>query len=185
MYIYGYGMNSMSYADIEDKGVVDGPEVPGIDRFSSENRGRLSGPGMRTFLNTANAWGLGERDRIIVLGHPARSTFHKWARDAKKRKPLKLPADVLTRISAVLGIHKALQILYLTPQEGVQWLRTPNRALLFDGQRPMDLITSGTQDGLLQVRRYLDAQRGGIFAAPTNAPFEEQIWQADEIVIAD
>jgi hypothetical protein len=31
---------------------------------------------------------------------------------------------------------------------------------------PLALITCGTQDGLMAVRRHLDAWRGGRFAAP-------------------
>ncbi len=175
----------MTQADIADPKAAGGPPVQDAEVYSVENRKRLSGPGMRTFLNIGDAWGLGEQDKINVLGCPARSTFHKWARAARKQLPFTLTLDGLTRISAILGIHKALQILYLTPQEGVHWLRTPNWALTFGGQMPMDLITSATLDGLLQVRRYLDAQRGGVFAAPTDAPFEKQVWQADDIVVAD
>ena len=30
----------------------------------------------------------------------------------------------------------------------------------------MALVTSGTQDGLMAVRRFLDAARGGLYMAP-------------------
>ncbi len=161
------------------------PQTLEADRFSSPNRQRLSGPGMRTFLNIAVAWGLSERQKLLVLGMPSRSTFHNWASRAQEHEAITLSVDTLIRISTVLGIHKALQILYLTPREGVEWLQSPNSAPSFGGQRPIDVVTSGTQDGLLQVRRYLDAQRGGVFAAPTTAQFEEQPWHPDEIIIVD
>ncbi len=40
-----------------------------------------------------------------------------------------------------------------------------NNGPVFGGQAPLALIVSGTQDGLIQVRRYLDTWRGGNFAA--------------------
>jgi len=162
-------------------------DPPGLDRdrFLVENRAALSGPGVRGFLAIADLWDLGEQDKIAILGYPGRSTFHKWAREARNGKPMRLSVDTLCRISAILGIHKTLGILYLMPEEGPQWLRLPNRGPLFGGQRPLDLILSGTMDGIMQVRRYLDAQRGGQFAAPTTAPFEHEPWRADDVVIVE
>lgn len=68
----------------------------------------------------------------------------------------------MSRISAVLGIHQGLGILLPTEQLGVEWLRTPHDAVVFGGQPPLDLVTSGTQDGLLTVRRFLDGARAGL-----------------------
>lgn len=74
--------------------------------------------------------------------------------------------DELLRISVVLGIYKGLKIIFARDDEAVRWLRSPNSGPVFGGQTPLALITSGTQDALLLVRRYLDACRGGTFAAP-------------------
>jgi hypothetical protein len=71
-----------------------------------------------------------------------------------------------TRISAVLGIHQGLGILFPTEQLGVEWLRTPHNAVVFGGRPPLDLVTSGSQDGLLLVRRFLDGARGGLYMQP-------------------
>ena len=78
----------------------------------------------------------------------------------------------------MLGIVKALAILFVHPSEAKAWLFASNTGPVFGGQAPIDLITSGTQDGLMLVRRYLDAWRGGLFAAPLpteeEAPFEDE-----------
>src|SRR3546814_2209594 len=81
---------------------------------------------------------------------------------------LPISVDVLLRISAVLGVHKALRILFGGARdEEVAWLRDPHDALSFGGQPPMALLTNGTQDGIMLVRRYLDAFRGVV--APPGA----------------
>ena len=129
-------------------------------------RSRLSGPGLRTFKSIADRWGLSESQRRTLLGGPSRSTYYHWIRNAEDDDRVTLPLDALLRISAVLGVYKALGILFVRESEGLAWLKGPHAGPLFGGQSPMDLMLSGTQDGILQVRRYLDAWRGGLRGAP-------------------
>lgn len=129
-------------------------------------RRRLSAPGLRTFVRIAERWGLSEEERLRVLGRPGRSTYHVWISKAREERELTLPFDALLRISAVLGIHKAIGIIFARRDEAALWLRSPNAGILFGGQRPVDLLTSGSQDHLMLLRRHLDAWRGGTFSAP-------------------
>ncbi|UFN51717.1 MbcA/ParS/Xre antitoxin family protein (plasmid) [Roseomonas sp. OT10] len=149
--------------------IGSGPVRLDRNRFAPETRRRLSAPGLRTFLAIADLWALDETQRLLILGYPPRSTFHKWAKTVREHGEITLDADVLTRISAVLGIHQALGMLYGSEREGIDWLRTPHGATVFGGRPPLELITSGTQDGLLTVRRFLDAARGGIYMEPIEA----------------
>lgn len=144
------------------------PTILSLDpaAFTPTNRRRVSGPGLRTFLAIADLWSLTEEQRRILLGLPSRSTYHNWARGAREHREIVLDLDVLLRISAVLGIHKALQILHSTEAAGTAWLRGPNDGPLFGGLSPLAVMTMGSQDALLTVRRHLDAARGGLFASP-------------------
>lgn len=137
--------------------------------FDSANRRRLSGPGLRTFLTIADLWGLTEHQRRLLLGLPSRSTYHAWTRAVREHRAITLDLDVLIRISAVLGIHQALQGLHDTERDGVGWLTSANDAAVFAGQSPLAVMTAGTQDALLTVRRFLDAARGGLAMAPNAA----------------
>lgn len=160
------------------------PPVVDASRFDAANRRRLSGPGLRTFVTIANEWRLTELERMRALGLPGRSTYYNWLGKAQSGQSITLPLDTLLRISAMLGIYKALHIIFGHEAEGVEWLKSPNSGPLFGGQRPLDLVTSGTQDGLLLVRRYLDGWRGGLFSAPLPGfddvaepiPDEDIIW---------
>ncbi|MHC2568510.1 MbcA/ParS/Xre antitoxin family protein [Rhizobium leguminosarum] len=135
-------------------------------RFAPANRKRLSAPALRTFLAIADLWGLTEEQRLLVLGYPSRSTYHNWAKQAREHGAFTLDVDTLTRISAVFGIHQALGVLFSDEHAGVAWLRTPHQALAFGGHPPLDIVTNGTQDGLLTVRRFLDGARGGLYMQP-------------------
>ncbi len=137
--------------------------------FAASDRKRLGGPGLRAFIAIADLWGLGEAERMRMLGLPGRSTYFGWLAKARADAPLSLPLDTLLRISAVLGIHKALRILFADDAEALAWLRGPNSGPLFGGQPPLTLAANGTQDGLLLLRRHLDAWRGGLFSAPLPA----------------
>lgn len=117
----------------------------------------LSGPALRAFFRIAGAWGLNAAQERTLLGNPPASTFFKW----KKERAGNLSRDVLERISYVLGIYKALQILFPDASRADAWLTLPNAAPLFHGQTALDRMLGGNVSDLFVVRQYLDAQRGG------------------------
>jgi hypothetical protein len=161
-----------------------GPPLTGPERFSPQQRARLSGPGMRTFLAIANLWALTEDQRRMILGMPPRSTFHGWVRAAREHGALRLDLDTLLRISAVLGIHQALGVLFAYDREMDRWLRTPHAAPVFGGKPPLALMSCGTQDGLLSVRRFLDAARGGLYMPPNSLDAEAEALTDADIVFS-
>lgn len=126
------------------------------DRTAPAVRRRLSAPALRTFFQIARAWGLTAAEERALLGWPPPSTFHKYkAGDAGV-----LSFDTLTRISLVLGIYKALQLLYADAPLADRWMRTPNTNPLFGGATPVTFVADNGLDGLFQIRRLLDARRG-------------------------
>lgn len=147
--------------------LVKPPAKVDLSQFAPANRRRLSAPALRTFLAIADLWKLTEEQRRVILGYPSRSAFHNWAKQAREHNDITLDVDVLMRISAVLGIHAALGILFENERDGVAWLRQPHAASVFGGQPPIDLVTAGSQDALMTVRRFLDGARGGLYMPPT------------------
>ena len=77
-------------------------------RRTPEERRRKSGPALRAFFRIAETWGLDVDEQRGLLGWPSRSAFYNW----KAGRAVTLPYDTLVRISLVLGIYKALHILY-------------------------------------------------------------------------
>ncbi|HEY2108056.1 MAG TPA: MbcA/ParS/Xre antitoxin family protein [Candidatus Binataceae bacterium] len=126
-------------------------------RQHPEVRRRLSGPGLRTFFNIAAAWELSVNQQRGLLGWPAPSTYHKY----KSGQAGTLSYDMLVRISLVVGIYKALHILYPEPELADQWVTLRNSNALFGGDAPLTTMIDGGIDGLHRVRRLLDARRGG------------------------
>lgn len=139
---------------------------PTAKRFAPANRRRLSAPGLRTFLAISDLWTLTDEERLLVLGMPSPSIYRNWVKAVREHRDITLDVDRLTRISIVLGIHQAPGNLYLAERDAVEWLRTPHDASPFGGRAPMDLVTGGTQDGLISVRGFLDAACGGLYMTP-------------------
>ena len=125
---------------------------------ATKERARImSSAGLKTFFNIMKAWGVGDAQAQVLLGSPGRSTFYKW----KANPDVVLPHDTLERISYILGIYKALQILLQTPDAADAWVKKPNDAPMFNGQSALERMLSGHMADLYVTRQYLDAMRGG------------------------
>ena len=118
----------------------------------------LSAAGLRAFFNIAQAWGLNIDEQMTLLGKPGRSTYFKW-KAAPEKSDLK--HDTLERLSYILGIYKALQILLPDAAASDAWVKKPNTAPLFGGKSALERMLGGNISDLLAVRQYLDARRGG------------------------
>ena len=110
----------------------------------------LSAAGLRAFFAIAHHWALNTEEQMVLLGAPGRSTFFKW-KSAPESADLK--RDTLERLSYLLGIYKALQILLPDTAAADAWVKKPNSAL--------DRMLGGNVADLVAVRQYLDARRGG------------------------
>ena len=116
----------------------------------------LARPALQAFFDICGRWELSTRQMHILLGRPARSTFYRW----KRRRSGSISKDALERISYVLGIYKALHILFSNPAQADGWIKRPNAASLFTGASALDRMMGGQVAHLYVVRKYLDAQRG-------------------------
>ena len=124
---------------------------------SQFNRKGLSGPALRTFFKIAEAWDLSADQQMTLLGQTTRSTFFSWKKDPN----VTLSKDTPERISYILGIYKALQILLPDEKAADAWVKRPNKAPCFSGRSALDRMLSGQVADLFVVRQYVDAQRGG------------------------
>ncbi len=123
--------------------------------------GQMAAAGLRAFERIAQAWGLGVDEQMALLGQPPRSTYFAWR---KSPDTARLPRDTLERLSYLLGIYKALQILLPDPAAADAWVRRPNSAPPFGGASALQRMLAGNVADLHLVRSYLDGVRGGGWA---------------------
>lgn len=117
----------------------------------------LVAAGLRAFFAIADKWELSYEQASCLLGHPSRSTYFKWKKGDVGAVARNF--DLASRLSQLLGIFKALEILYRHPDLADRWVKQPN--LAFGGQSALDRMMAGQITDLAAVRDYLDSVRGG------------------------
>lgn len=124
---------------------------------SQPDPSRIASAALQVFFSLSERWGLQAKQERILLGEPAASTFFSWKAEKSAKK---LDRDTLDRISYLMGIHKALNILLPSPRAADEWIKKPNNAPLFGGDSALNRMLSGNLADIAEIRRYLDAQRG-------------------------
>ena len=131
--------------------------VPLVDLASRSERERLSRSALRGFFNLMERWHIRDEDARFLLGGVSNGPYYTW----KKQPERLLDADVLTRISYLVGIFKALNILY-GEKLADEWVRLPNTNRIFGGRTPLEYMIRGGVPAMQIVRRLLDARRGAM-----------------------
>ena len=111
----------------------------------------------RAVVRLFDLWGLTAADRLMLLGlnESNRIALQRYA----KGEALAANRDLLERVGHLLGIHKALKLLYPhNPDIVTGWIASPNTA--FDGSTPIDVARRFGFSGLVMVRGVLDRMRG-------------------------
>lgn len=126
----------------------------------------MSGPGLRTFLNIANRWELSVKQRVELIGADSVDRFRSWEAAARNHSRLVLPMEVLMRISIVLGIFCALRQFLTSIEHERDWLSRKRSDPPFLGRTPMEILTSGSYENRLSVRRSAEVDAFGFPPAP-------------------
>jgi len=132
------------------------PVAP-VDLNAKPERERLSRSALKGFFKLTEAWKLRDEDARELLGGLSSSAFYEW----KKHPERVLEVDRITRISYLIGIYKALHILY-GDKLADEWVSLPNGNAIFAGQTPIAYMRSGGLLAMQTVRKLLDARRGGL-----------------------
>ncbi|VVN70914.1 MbcA/ParS/Xre antitoxin family protein [Pseudomonas fluorescens] len=122
--------------------------------LDSPHAGRVA---LTFFFNLVELWGCTTEQQRALLGKVGNTTFYKY----KRLPDVRLPHDTLERISYLMGIHKALSIIFSNNRERVyKWVTSPNTAAPFNGRTALEYMLGGRVVDIADVRRYLDGVRG-------------------------
>ena len=127
-----------------------------VDLSAKENQARLSPAAIKGLIAVASHWKLRDEDTRELLGGMSSGSFYDLKSGARKI----LNTDQLTRISLLIGIYKALNILY-SPKLADAWIALPNTNPMFAGDTPLNYVKRDGIPAFLRVRQLLDARRGG------------------------
>ena len=133
---------------------LDLRKIPNLG--DAATRKRLSPAAIAAFLNIVETWGINNHDAMRLLGGVSNGRFYAL----KKTHKGVLTQDELTRISLLIGIFKALNILFARKLAD-RWMSLANTNPMFSGSAPLSSLIEGGMPAMVQVRRLLDNRRGG------------------------
>ena len=122
--------------------------------IQSGDAGRVA---LKFFFTLMDKWGCTKEQQRTLLGSIGNTTYFSY----KKLPSVRLPHDTLERISYLMGIHKALRILFSNHEaRAYEWVHKPNSAAPFNGRSALEYMLGGQVVDVADVRRYLDGVRG-------------------------
>lgn len=106
----------------------------------------------KSLTQIVTRFSLKENEARILMGEMPRSTYtsHK----------AKLSRDQKERVSYLLGIYKALRILFEDETQATTWINRKNSLSPFNGLTPKEYMLEGGIVRLADVRKFLDFWRG-------------------------
>ncbi|SNS89816.1 Protein of unknown function [Sphingomonas laterariae] len=122
---------------------------PGLD-FSTEEVQAMQ----RAVIRLFDHWKITDAQAATLLGDIAVRTYQRW----KQGEYGRWNVDLAARLSNLMGIHKALRLLYTEAERGYRWIKAPNQA--FGDRSALEVMLGGQLTDLMRVRRYLDSNRG-------------------------
>jgi len=131
---------------------------PLVDLSSPAAREQLSPSAIKAFFNMMHQWSVRDEDARALLGGISNGPYYEMKKQPTGRT---LDADRLLRVSYLIGIYKALNILHGRAIANA-WVQLPNTNRIFAGATPLAYMLKGGVTAMQTVRRLLDSRRGGM-----------------------
>ncbi len=127
-----------------------------VDLSSEAERQRLSGSALKVFLNLVTKWRVRDEDARELLGGMSSDAVYAL----EKHPNHLLEIDQIIRVSFLVGIYKALHLLY-GDKLADEWITLPNSNTVFRGSTPLQHMLCNGLTGIETVRKLLDARLDG------------------------
>ncbi len=117
----------------------------------------MTAVGLEAYGRIAAQWGLSAQEAAALVGlsEPDNAGAHD------PHEIISLTEDQTLRLSAVLGIYKALGTYFEEPI-GRAWMTRANTGPLFAGARPIDVAIESGLPALLEIRRECEGVAMGL-----------------------
>lgn len=112
---------------------------------------------IKAVVRIADAWDLTNAETAALFDVPSAT----WSRMKAGAFKGKLDQDKMTRASLIIGLFKGLRLLFNGPLT-YGWPKTKNTGPGFDGRSPVGVMIDGGIPAMMDVRRHIDALRGGV-----------------------
>ena len=125
--------------------------------LAEDDRKRLTPAVIIGLRGVAKHWGLTGAESATLLS-VSTSTWDRILADSWRQS---FSQDQMTRASALIGIFKGLHLLFADDMAD-RWPQLNNAGPLFNEKTPIETMVEGGIPAMLDVRRHVDALRGGL-----------------------
>lgn len=129
---------------------------PIVDLSDARERERLGPAAAKAVFKIVDHWQIRDEDARRLLGNLSNGAYY----ELKKHPERLIDEDRLRRASLLIGIFKALNILY-DQALADRWMQLANTNPIFGGRTPLSYLLEGGLPAFVTLRRLLDARRGG------------------------
>jgi len=139
---------------------VTGPQAPNPAPqtfVDAADRERLTPAALQAVQNLSRTWRLAGDEAAALLGVSSST----WDRIKAQNWGRTFSQDQFTRVSALVGVFKGLHLLFADDMAD-RWPRLQNAGPLFANLTPIEAMERGGIPTMIEVRRYIDALRGGL-----------------------
>jgi len=119
-------------------------------------RKKLSRAAIQGLLKITEEWNLKNAEAIALLGGISQTRYYKL----KRTHQGVLTQDELTRVSLLVGVFRALHVLF-HGKFANEWVSRRNSNPMFKNASPLSRMIEAGIPGILAVRRLLDAHVHG------------------------
>lgn len=124
-----------------------------------QSQKQIAATGLKTVFAILDKWHC-TAEQIQRILQISKAAYYKYRNDPGSAS---LTQDQLERISYLLNIHSSLRLLFDNPQNLYGFMAMPNHNPYFNGQSPLDIISSGQFSALYETYKHIDALRGGLW----------------------
>lgn len=124
-----------------------------------QSQRQIAATGLKTVFAILDKWHC-SAEQIQRILQISKAAYYKYRNDPACAS---LTQDQLERISYLLNIHSCLRLLFDNPQNLYGFMAMPNHNPYFNGQSPLDVISSGQFSALYETYKHIDALRGGLW----------------------
>lgn len=122
------------------------------------DQGYLDSVALKAIARVMAMWRIKDEDAARLAGAGSTRT---WQRMKNEGRTVPLSQDERTRLSALVGLYQGLHV-YFGAELANDWVALENDGPLFGGKSPLEFMVAEGIPGIIRVRDYVDALRGGL-----------------------
>ena len=144
-----FTLSTVTFQPLDDQ-IESGYEGLGVSL--TEDSPYVARVATETYTDIVKAWKLDDSDAKKLLDVET----HTWIQIKSETWSWPLEKEQLMRISAIIGLHRALHSCF-NKDLANRWVKRPNTGPIFSGRKPIDVMIEGGLAVMIKTRRYMES----------------------------